>query len=172
MEINTVDHFPTEKKSGTPWWVWVLVGILACCCLGTVATVAALSYLGGEPENVSVDYSMPPVVQNGEAFDLVIRVTNIGGEPVTISDIDLDEALGGSILDGSVVLETEPFMERDYSVSGIKSFAYNRTIQPGETATITFHLQATQPGEFGGSVGLYIGNLAKRIEYLGLIVQE
>jgi hypothetical protein len=154
------------------WWKWLL-GILAVCfCLGCVSTVGVLYYFGREPENLSIDYSLPPVVRNGENFDLVISVTNTGSTPFTINDIDLDEVLGGSILDGAMVISTEPEMARDYSVSGIKTFTYNQTLQPGETKQAIFHLQATTVGEFGGSIGVYIGNNAKRFEYVGLIVQE
>jgi hypothetical protein len=115
---------------------------------------------------------MPSVVRKGENFDLVISMTNTGSTPFTVDDIDLDEVMGGSILDGSMVLTTDPEMERDYSVSGIKTFYYKQTIQPGETKQAIFHLQATTVGEFGGSIGVYIGDNAKRFDYVGLIVQE
>lgn len=115
---------------------------------------------------------MPSVVRKGENFDLVLTLTNTGNTSFTVGDIDLDEILGGSILDGAIVLETEPIMERDYSVSGIKSFHYNQTLQPDETKHVIFHLQATTAGEFGGSIGIYVGNLSKRINYVGIIVQE
>jgi len=172
MDTYTADNFSTLKNSsGSKWWIWVAVAVGVCCCLAIAGTIGVLAYFGQEPENVSVEYDMPSVVSNGETFDLVLRVTNQGTETITVSDIDLDEAFGGSILDGSVVLGTEPTMERDYSVEGLKTFFYNQPIQPGETRTITFHLQATTVGEFGGSIGLYVGDHSKRIDYVGLIVQ-
>jgi hypothetical protein len=115
---------------------------------------------------------MPSIVKKGENFDLVLTLTNTGVDPLTVTEIDLDEALGDSILDGAIVLETDPSLERDYSVNGIKTFLYNQTLQAGETKQVTFHLQATTAGEFGGSIGIYIGNIAKRLDYVSLIVQE
>jgi hypothetical protein len=172
MDTNTIDNYSTLKSSSRPkWWIWATVAIVACCCLAIAGTIGLIAYFGQEPENVSVEYDMPAVVSNGAMFDLVLRVTNSGSETITVADIDLDEAFGGSILDGSVVLETEPNMERDYSVEGLKTFFYNQPIQPGETKTIIFHLQATAVGEFGGSIGLYVGDHSKRIDYVGLIVQ-
>lgn len=172
MDTYTADNYSTVKSSnGSKWWIWVAVVVGVCCCLTIAGTIGLLAYFGQEPENVLLDYSMPSVVTNGETFDLVLRVTNAGTETITVGDVDLDEAFGGSILDGSVVLETEPNMERDYSVAGLKTFYYNQPIQPGETKTITFHLQATAVGEFGGSIGIYVGDHSKRIDYVGLIVQ-
>lgn len=161
-----------EKKNGVKWWVWLIVAILACVCLACAGTFGFFAYFAREPEGLSVDYSMPSVVQNGENFDLVITITNSGSAPLAVSDIDLDEAFDGSILDGSLVLETDPPMERDYSLEGIKTFVYNQSIAPGETKNVTFHLQATTVGEFGGPVGIYVGDIAKRIDYIGIIIQK
>lgn len=173
MINNPVGEYSTvETKSGLKWWAWAGIILGICCCLGLIGTVGFFAYFGREPENISLEYQMPQVVKMGENFDFVLKITNTGSESFMVGDIDLDETLGGSILDGSVVLDTEPPMERDYSVSGIKTFYYNQTVQPGETKTITFHLQATTVGEFGGSVAAYIGDLSKRIDYVGLIVQE
>ena len=118
-----------------------------------------------------IDYSMPSVVRKGENFDLIITLTNTGNAPFTVGDIDLDEIMGGSILDGAIVLETQPKMERDYSLSGIKTFHYSQTLQPGETRQVIFNLQATTAGEFGGSIGIYVGNLSRRINYVGIVIQ-
>jgi len=154
------------------WWVWVAVALTTCCCLVLAGLVSFFVYFSREPENLSVDYSIPSLVKKGELFDFTLTLTNTGSEPITVASIDLDEALGGSILDGCIVLETEPFMERDYSLKGIKSFTYNQTIQPGETKTLIFQLQGTTAGEFGGSVGVYVGDISKRIDYVGIIIQE
>lgn len=170
--INAGNYSTLQSSSGPKWWLWAAIGIGVCCCISIAGIVGLLAYFGRTPENITVQYDMPTVVKNGQTFDLVLEVTNTGSETVTVSDIDLDEAFGGSILDGCVVLETEPNMERDYSVEGFKTFHYNQTIPPGTTETITFHLQATTVGEFGGSIGLYIGELSSRIDYVGIIVQE
>ena len=167
------DNFSMQRNSSGPkWWLWIAIGIGICCCLSIAGTVGLLAYFGQTPENLSIQYEMPTVVNNGQEFDLVLEVTNTGSESVMVNDIDLDEAFGGSILDGCVVLETEPYLERDYSVPGFKTFYYNQPIGPGETKVITFHLQATTVGEFGGSIGLYVGDLSSRIDYVGIIVQE
>lgn len=173
METNPVENYSTLRNSSGPkWWLWVAISVGICCCLSIAGTIGLLAYFGQSPENVVVQYEMPTVVKNGETFDLVLRISNTGSETVTVGDIDLDEAFGGSFLDGCVVLETEPLMERDYSIEGFKTFHYNEPIGPGETRTIIFHLQATTVGEFGGSIGIYVGDKSSRIDYVGLIVQE
>ncbi|HLF72723.1 MAG TPA: hypothetical protein VI524_00115 [Anaerolineales bacterium] len=173
MVQSSIDPYSTGKpRSSSAWWKWALGAIAACLFLGCAGTIGFILYFGQEPENLSIDYSMPSVVKKGEDFDLTITLANTGSTSLTVGDIDLDELMGGSILDGAIVLVTEPQMERDYSLSGIKTFHYNETLQPGETRTVIFHLQATTVGEFGGSVGVYVGNTSKRINYLGIIIQE
>lgn len=162
----------SQSKKGPPWWVWVLVVTGGCCLLACAAAIGFVAYFGRDPENFTADYSMPPIVSRDEKFDLVITMTNTGTEPVQVIDIDLDQYFGGSILDGAMVLNTEPEMERDYSLDGIKTFRYNRTIGAGDTVTVVFHLQATTVGEFGGSIGIYVGELSFVFPYVSLIVQE
>lgn len=161
-----------QPKSGVQWWIWVLVAIFACCGLLCAGGVGFVYYFGGEPENFSVDYTLPSPVKKGENVDLVITMSNNGDQPVFVTDIDLDEMFDGSILDGAIVLTSEPPIDRDYSISGVKTFKYNQNIQPGETKTVFFHLQATTVGEFGGPIGIYVGDQAKRLDYVGIIVQE
>jgi hypothetical protein len=142
-------------------------------CIFILAGGAGLvAKFGGEPEGLSAEYSMPGLVTKGETFELVINLTNTGNADILISDIDLDEAFGGSILDGAIVLSTEPPMQKDYSLSGIKTFKYDRTLIPGETQTVRFSLQAVNTGEFGGSIGIYVGDKAKRFDYLGIVITE
>lgn len=172
METNNVGNYSSLNNSSRPkWWLWATLGIGICCCLAIAGTIGLFAYFGRTPENVVIQYDMPTVVKNGETFDLVLSITNTGSETIMINDIDLDEALGGSFLDGSVVLETEPDMERDYSVPGFKTFYYNQPVAPGETKTVTFHIQATTVGEFGGSIAVYVGDIASRIDYVGIVVQ-
>ena len=133
--------------------------------------VASFAFFSGEPQGLIVDYELPYSVRVGEEFEFVLHLTNASGHPLQVSDIDADEVFSGSILDGAVVLSTDPPMERDYSLSGIKTFAFDTTIPPGETTTVRFLLMATTPGEFGGSVGVYVGRLATRVYPLITIVE-
>ena len=129
-----------------------------------------MAKFGGDPEGLAASYDMPGLVTSGETFDLVLSLTNTGETDMMVTDIDLDEAFGGSILDGAIVLTTDPPMEKDYSLSGIKTFKYNHTLYPGETQTVRFTLQAVSVGEFGGSIGIYVGDKAKRFDYIGLVI--
>jgi len=57
-------------------------------------------------------------------------------------------------------------------MQGIKTFQYNRAIPTGETRHVTFRLQAVTSGEFGGSIGIYVGGLAKTIDYVGITIAQ
>jgi hypothetical protein len=148
-----------------------LLALSVCgCIIFAIGSLGLLTYFGQEPENLVVEHSIPFRVEQGEVFDFSLTLTNTGDTEMTIGDIDLDETLGGSILDGTMVIGTNPPMERDFSIPGIKSFHYNRIIAPGESRLVTFQLQAITSGEFGGSVGVYVGDHAKRIDYVGITI--
>ena len=132
-----------------------LVFVCACALLGS-ATIGLFSYFGREPEGLAMQIEYPWTVQVNESFELIMTLRNSGDSTITIQEIDLDEALGGSILDGSVVERTDPPMEKDYSIPGIKSFLFNQSIGPGETQEIVFYLRAIEAGDFGGTVGAYL----------------
>ena len=180
MENNSsTDKSRESTPKGNHFWRYaalacgILVILSACGCLIFGAgSVGLLTYFVREPENLSVEYSLPYSVMRGEEFELLLTLSNTGDSEFTVNDIDLDEAFGDSILDGAVVLWTDPPMERDYSMQGIKTFKYNRAIQAGETRQVTFQLQAVTSGEFGGSIGIYVGGLAKRIDYVGITIAE
>jgi len=54
---------------------------------------------------------------------------------------------------------SDPKLSKDYTVPGIKTFIYNRAIEPGETQSVIFHLLANEEGEFGGDIAIYVGDL-------------
>jgi hypothetical protein len=116
--------------------------------------------IGSQPENLVVEAEFPRTVHEGDSFQLVLNIRNTGDTAITVDVISLDEVLGDSILDGAVVLDIEPPMERNYS-GGIKNFYFDQTIPPGETLQVTFFLEATSPGEYGysGSIAVYLGEL-------------
>ncbi len=137
----------------------IFVGLCLCFALAA-SSFGLLAYLGGEPEGLSVQFDLPYNVHVGDEFDLVLSISNTSEQPIHVTDIDLDVALSASILDGAVVISTDPPMQRDYSVPGIKMFKYDSTIQSGDTMTVRFHLQAHTPGEFSGPILIYVGNHA------------
>lgn len=180
MENNSAtDKIRESAPKGNHFWRYaaigcgVLVVLSACGCLIFGAgSVGLLTYFGREPENLSIEYSLPYSVVRGEEFELLLTLSNAGDSEFTVNDIDLDEAFSDSILDGAIVLWTDPPMERDYSIPGIKTFQYNRSIPAGETRHVTFRLQAVTSGEFGGSIGIYVGALVKTIDYVGITIAQ
>ena len=170
--FNTSQTGTGDNKT-KKYLLWGCLAAIICACVALLAGgIAFVVKFGGEPEGLSANYSMPSLVEKGEVFELVISMTNTGTTDIEVSDIDLDEVFDDSILDGLIVLESDPHMEKDYSISGIKTFKYNRTINPGDTHTVIFTLQAVTSGEFGGPIGHYVGDLAKRFDYVGIVITE
>ena len=151
--------------------ILLVLGICACAVVG-LGSIGFISYFGAEPEGLTVVYDMPQRVENGAEFELVLTLSNTSGAVLHVGDIDLDEAFGGSILDGAIVLETDPRMEKDYSIPGIKTFVFDRDIPAGASQDLIFTLRATTAGEHGGSVGVYVGDRAVRIETVTITVTE
>ena len=125
-----------------------------------------------EPENLEVDYSIPFSVRQGQEFQFELVLRNTGDTAIHVDEIDLDEAFGGSILDGAVTVATQPEMTRDFSIPGIKTFIYNRRLPSEEATTVVFNLKAVEAGEFGGSVGVWVGDRVKRLHYVSVTVLE
>jgi hypothetical protein len=151
----------------------IVASLLLCLCLCACLLIATfLFYFSRESENIFVEAEYPWVVQEGDEFEFVLNIHNTGGTAITTGDIDLDEMFGGSILDGAIVVRTDPPMERDYSLPGVKSFKYNRIIPSGESRQVTFFLKAITPGEFGGSIAVYTGDIAYRIDAAITITQK
>ena len=169
MEMSEPQPLPApaqeSKPKRNPW----LYGSLGCClaaviagvclCIAFTGTAMALIAIifGRESPDLGVQYDLPNSVAVGDEFDLTLTLTNTSDQPLEVNDIDLDSAFSASILDGITVLSTDPDMERDYTIPGIKTFHYNSTLPPHTPATVTFHLLAHTPGEFSGTVFVYTG---------------
>ena len=171
VDAAQVDHpRPQARRSNLfACGILLLLPISFCVILGIGGT-AFIAYYAREPEFLDLEYSIPFSVNRGDEFDLVISLTNRGESDLFIGDIDLDQSFAGSILDGAVAVSTEPPMERDFSIPGIKSFEFNRPLAAGETQDVVFHLKAVTEGEVGGPVAVYVGDIAKSIDYIGTTI--
>ena len=161
---------PASRRLVYAFGIALALGVCLCSACA-VSSVAFVAHFGGEPEGLSLQYDLPYSVRLCDEFDLVLSLTNSSDEPLHVSHIDLDELFSDSILDGAIVISTDPPIARNYSVPGTKSFNYDSVIPPGQTAILTFHLSAQTPGEFGGSIGVYVGDIAKRV-YPGITILE
>ncbi len=153
---------PPAAPESSNKWKWVLgCAAMAAVCTGVafVALIALAVFFGRDPEGVVVNMDYPREVVVGEPFDVVMEIRNIGDEDAEIGDLDLDQFLGGSFLDGCDVVSTDPSMEMDVSVPGFKSFHYNATLEAGDTHTVRFTVEAREPGNWGGTVGISVGHL-------------
>lgn len=151
---------PVSSRKGSRRRTYILIGCGAALFLSAAiicSVIGLIAYVAGKPENIVVSYEVPALVTTGESFDLNLQITNTGDADILVGDIDLASMFNPTILEGAVVLSTEPEMEMDYSVPGVKSFRLNRSFTPGERQTVIFHLQAVAPGNYGGPVAVYVG---------------
>jgi hypothetical protein len=118
-----------------------------------------LSFVSTKPKEFVVDYSAPDRVESGREFELIVALTNAGDSEIHVGEIILDEAGAASILDGAIVIGTEPQMETE-DWRGLRSFNYDRDIPAGEQRRVTLYLRATTPGQFGSWISVQVGDLA------------
>lgn len=133
------------------------VGMLVSC-VGTAGLFIAFALsVSQHPAGLQVTHDLPCQARVNENFDLTLKITNRSESDLFVGNIGLAEMFMPSLLEGMVVTGTEPQMNKDYSVEGVKLYYFNDTVGPGETRTVIFHLQAKTAGKFGGPVGVYNG---------------
>jgi hypothetical protein len=157
---------PVQSKRPSILKIFTLAGcgVALLSCVGFVCiTVGLLAYFAGNPKDIVVSHEIPAQVAEGENFDLTLKITNTRIADIYVGDIDLQSMFSPTILEGVLVLGTEPEMERDYSIQGIKTFRFNDTLEPNETQIVKFHLKAFKPGNFGGQVAVYSGLLSYEV---------
>src|SRR5882724_6859172 len=112
MDNTITDQHATINKTNRPkWWLWIAASTATCCFIAMAGVVGLHLRYSRKPENLSMKFDVPSLVKKNDGFDLVISMTNTGSKPFNITKIYLDEALSGSILDGAIVIDTEPKME-------------------------------------------------------------
>lgn len=135
-------------------WLWGCVTGLILLLIG----LCIVAYLVVSPSTLNGTISVPPVVNQGDEFDIIIFLTNSTGKSVFIRDITFQNYIGASnLLKGASVISTDPDMWSDLSIFGkdLVEFRYNREIQPGETQTFTFHMKAENMGNYMGDIVVY-----------------
>jgi hypothetical protein len=135
-----------------------LILLSICCCVLVLGNVGLSVYQGGFLDTLTVDYSIPSSVAKGEHFELVLTLTNTGSSDIQVNHIDLDQVVGGSILDGSTIISSDPPIDRYVSGPGYQSFVYHLPIPPGESRQVTLVLEAVNVGQFGGPIGIFVGD--------------
>lgn len=142
---------PVIVREGVPIWALLVISLsLAVLCgaagwaAGFIAgTVADLDYDYIDLEDVSMTVESPESVSTGEAFAIVVTVTNDSDIAHTISTIDFyDSYLEYITIESASPAWTERVQEDDYV-----TLAFPQTIQPGASLTIKFNAVARdKPG--------------------------
>jgi len=144
-------------------WIWGCGGSIVAVCVVLGLALGFLFYTSAQPPLLDGKYSIPTTVKQGDNFDFVITMTNPTTKTVFVKHIVLSDTTAPQtlpyILDGAIILSTEP--EMNYEIYDTNSFqyAYFQDIDPGETQTVTFHMQAKKEGVFSEDVSVYTDNL-------------
>ncbi len=146
-----------ENKPRKKIWLWWCSGctILVCVTVGMVAFL--LFSFSKESYPLDGKVSFPSTVKKGDNFDFVITLTNSTAKPIFIKHVVLHQDLTAPyLLDGATVTSVEPPMDPEpFAVGNDVQYSYFREIKPGETQTVTFHMQAENIGIYYANVGVY-----------------
>jgi hypothetical protein len=138
--------------------VLAVIGALSLMCIGGIVFGGVwLSNNSGPPEGIAVQITRPDSVVSGEAFDVVITVTNSLPRARRIRDIDL----WGTLVDGISVVSTDPvYKEADLSM-GFWTYTMEHPIAANGTATVTLKLTAGAPGVYQGDLDVSVDKVLR-----------
>lgn len=144
-----------QKKSNRKVWLLGCGGVAAVLCVILGAIGFYLFMPSDEP--LDANLSFPTTVKQGDSFDFVVSLTNPTQNPIFIKHIVFFHLLDAPFLfDGVKVISIEPAMTSNpLPPRGDLEYAYFREIQPGETQTVIFHLQADKPASYAINLGVY-----------------
>jgi hypothetical protein len=153
VEQEIVFH---ENKPKKKLWLWGCGGGMALVCVVLGIVLVLFFYLSNQSYPLDGEVSIPPMVKQGDMFDFVITLTNSTTEPIFIKHIVLSDYLGApTILNGARIVSIEPEMFFEVYDTNSFQYSYFREIKPGETQTVTFHMQADSSGIFYEDVSVY-----------------
>jgi hypothetical protein len=152
--FQTQDTAP-KKKSNRKRWLLGCGGVTALLCV----IFGAIGYYLFTPSKDPLDanLSFPTTVKQGDNFDFVVSLTNPTQNPVFIKHVVFFHLVDAPfLLDGVKVIGVEPDMASDLlRPRDDREYAYFQEIKPGETQTVTFHLQADKPAKYAINLGVY-----------------
>lgn len=147
-----------ENKPQKKVWLWWLSGCGLFACIVALGIIVLFLFYPSEEPSFPLDgkVTYPLTVKRGEQFDLIITLTNPTTNPIFIKHIALQTMLGvPSFLDGAKVIGIEPNMDSERFAKNDVQYAYFQDIQPAETLTFVFHMQAETVGSYIQNVGVY-----------------
>jgi len=127
----------------------LFVGALGACVVG-------IAYIASDPPGVQVEVDGPSFVTMDEEFELTVTVENQReDEPFELSSIDLADVY----LDGFMLLNTIPRARSSehIPIDNTRSFAFNRSLPPGQSAQFTFRLKPVKAGIYRGDIDVVEG---------------
>ncbi|OQY27244.1 MAG: hypothetical protein B6I38_10325 [Anaerolineaceae bacterium 4572_5.1] len=148
--------------------LWLGAGcVVVCVMLGIALLVlggAFVNWAMEEPENITVDMTLPVEVAKGDEFVMEVQVTNSANEPQELNSIDIDV----SYLDGVIINRTEPIYSDFSEIEFVKSFHsyfFGNDIPANSSFIVKFYMTALKPGDFSGSVDVCINSEVECLEY-------
>jgi len=115
------------------------------------------------PTDVNISAEVPLRVSLDDDFVVVARVTNTGGEPKTLIDVDVAD----SYLKGIVIQRSEPPISdaMHVPIDNSQSYSFDLPIAPGGEVVVRFHAVAAHAGDFAGDIDFCVDYETSCVSY-------
>jgi uncharacterized repeat protein (TIGR01451 family) len=132
----------------------LMIGMVLGCVLG----VGGIVWLTLSPENVTVSVDAPIQIDNGDKVEFTVNVTNDGTDTIEIVGVNIGaEYLDGIAVDSATPAYTDVLPPDETAIGeALQYFYFSIPVAPGESASITFSGAAIAPGDYGGSLDVYV----------------
>ena len=101
-----------------------------------------------EPPPFTIRTEAPEMVELGDPLELVVTISNESDETATLGSIDMDDVF----LEGFRIKSIDPKPNSQDSMFGIYNFYVREKMQPGDSVTYTFNLEAAKTGYWASTV--------------------
>jgi S1-C subfamily serine protease len=127
---------------------WIAAVAVVCVVLTAAGAGAAVVFWPKPPADMSVAVTAPENVQADTDFNIIVRVTNNGNQPIQVSEIRLP----ASITDVADPLGVEPTYLGFRQQGSVTVILLDQRIEPGANLPFSILMHARQDGEVSGAV--------------------
>lgn len=121
----------------------------------------ALVFNMRSPEGLAARVETPPTVRVGETFPLTLTVENRGAETFRLQNVAVrQETLGRFRLSNP---QPEPIASTE--LFGVRTWSYDKLVQPKDRWTVRFDATALEAGEVSGTLEAQVNLAPQRVPF-------
>jgi eukaryotic-like serine/threonine-protein kinase len=152
-ESSTIKASLTKAKQigWTRRRFWMIGAVVAALILfsGALLYLSSTNQLGNMSE-LKIKVNIPPMLQVGDKFDLVVKIKNTGNHDITINEIGVPNIL----LNAVTMKGAMPIILDEHDYIDYNNYSFDLVIKPDQTVIIAFDMVAQKDGIYRGQVSV------------------